>query len=238
MTPARGTTVIAYVRASTRKQPNTGEAQVRAVRARRELEAAEADADRDTQVVSGHCESHGLVVVDVVREVRSAGEGKRRPLLEAALARLDAGEAQGLVVSSLDRLARSSLDFAGILKRAQLNGWAVICLNPSVDMSMPEGKVVATLLMAFAEYERELISRRTRAALEVYREQQPDGFITQEIDARILKLHDEGMSMNGIARTLTDFGVPTARGAPAWTHKTVQPAVERALRRRRANNQG
>lgn len=231
MTPSRGTTVIAYVRASTRKQLITGDAQESQVRRREELQAAQDEAERDARDLAGHCDRQGLIVVDVVREVASAGEGKRRPLLDDTLQRLDRGEARALVVTKLDRLSRSIMDFAVIVKRARDNGWSVICLEPAVDMSTPEGDLFAKMLVMFAEYERKVIGGRTRVAMEHVRASGGEGLISVDLEARMLQMADDGMSCNAIARTLQGLGVPTARGG-SWSHRTVAPALERARRRR------
>jgi len=214
VTPASGTPVLAYVRVSTDKQSLSPGAQL--------------------ERIQGHCVAQGLALVGTVTETASAGTGKRRPELDQAMARLDAGEAKALVVASLDRLARSTVDFAGILARAKQRGWAVVCLNPSVDMSTPEGELVATVIMAMAQYERALVSRRTRVALDAQRERRPEGFISREVEDRILGLADEGLGVKAIARTLASMGVPTARGG-GWSHKTVGPALERARARRDLN---
>ena len=57
----------------------------------------------------------------------------KRPLLADVLARLDAGEADALVVARLDRLSRSMLDFARIMDRSAERGWALIALDLGVN---------------------------------------------------------------------------------------------------------
>lgn len=52
---------------------------------------------------------------------------------------LDSGEADVLFVSKLDRLSRSVVDFAQLLKAAKRPGWAVVCLSPDVDTTSANG---------------------------------------------------------------------------------------------------
>ena len=60
-----------------------------------------------------------------------------------------------LVVSKLEPLSRSVQDFASLLARARKGGWALICLDVGVDMTTPAGEMVANVMAAFAQYERQ-----------------------------------------------------------------------------------
>jgi len=59
---------------------------------------------------------------------------KRRPELAAAIAAIEAGEADALVAAKLDRLSRSQLDFASLLERAQRKRWEIVVLDQEFDM--------------------------------------------------------------------------------------------------------
>ena len=65
-----------------------------------------------------------------------------RPALAAALKALKAGGASALVVSKLDRLARSVHDFAGLVRLAEKQGWGIVALDLGVDMTTPTGRRV------------------------------------------------------------------------------------------------
>jgi DNA invertase Pin-like site-specific DNA recombinase len=45
-----------------------------------------------------------------------------------------------LVVSKIDRLSRSPLDFAAIMPRAQREGWALVALDSPADLTSPAGE--------------------------------------------------------------------------------------------------
>src|SRR3954454_10459293 len=111
MTPALTHTppkAIGYCRVSTGEQVNSG-AGLAAQRA-----ALEAEASR-----------RGWNLELVVEDGASAKD-LNRPALGAALARLDRGEADVLMVSKLDRLSRSVKDFGGLLDRATKRKWSVL----------------------------------------------------------------------------------------------------------------
>src|SRR5438132_14106617 len=68
-------------------------------------------------------------LIEVVEEIASGKAADGREGLQDALARLDSGEADVLVVSRLDRLTRSLLDFATIVERAQDGGWSLVVVE-------------------------------------------------------------------------------------------------------------
>lgn len=76
------------------------------------------------------------------------------------------GQASVLVVSKLDRLSRSLLDFATLMDRAKREGWELVVLDLAIDTTVPSGQLVANVMAAFAEHERQLIGARTSAALQ------------------------------------------------------------------------
>jgi DNA invertase Pin-like site-specific DNA recombinase len=94
--------------------------------------------------------------VEWVTDQGETGKNANRPGLTDALARLDAGEADALVVSKLDRLSRSVVDFGGILRAATRprrgrKAWGLIVLDVGIDMTTPTGRMVADILIAVAE---------------------------------------------------------------------------------------
>lgn len=104
-------------------------------------------------------------IVKVLVEAQSGKSAADRPVLQEALAMLRAAEADGLVVTKLDRLARSVKDFAGLLEEFQSNNWSLTILDLQVDLGSPIGKLIAAVLAAVAEFEREMIVERTKAGM-------------------------------------------------------------------------
>lgn len=208
--------IIGYIRVSTDEQVDSG-AGLAVQRAAIEAEAAR----RDWQLVA------------ILEDAGASGKSLNgRPGLAAALAAIEAGEAEGLVVAKLDRLSRSLLDFAGLMERSQRQGWALVALDLGVDNSTPSGELMANLLAIFAQFERRLIGQRTRDALAVKRAQgvrlgrpvtMPDA-----VRARIRAEHEAGRSLTGIAASLNEDAVPTAQGGRRWHASTVRAAVRAA----------
>jgi DNA invertase Pin-like site-specific DNA recombinase len=95
-----------------------------------------------------------------VERGRSAKAVRGRPVLGQLLAELAHGDT--LVVGRLDRLTRSMADFARIVEDAQARGWRLVVLGEAAfDLGTPGGRLMANMLAAFSQFERELISGRT-----------------------------------------------------------------------------
>jgi DNA invertase Pin-like site-specific DNA recombinase len=152
-----------------------------------------------------------------------------RPGIQRALALLATGQATTLVVARLDRLSRSLLDFAGLMEQAKRQGWAIVAGDLGVDMTEPAGEMLASVLAAFASYERALIARRTKDALAAARARgvrlgRPVT-LPADIRQRVVLLAGNGKSHAAIARELNAAGVPTVSGAP-WHRSTVRRVVQ------------
>lgn len=156
----------------------------------------------------------------------SAKTVKARPVLSAALERLDAGDADVLIASRLDRLTRSVGDFAKIMERANRRGWRIAVLDLSLDTTTPAGELMGNVLVSFAQYERKVIGARTREGMEQRRSEGVHLGRPPEVDLdlvrEIMRRHQDGDSLAEIARGFNARGVPTVRGGREWYPSTVQ----------------
>lgn len=138
-----------------------------------------------------------------------------------------------LCAVKLDRISRSLFDFTALLHWLEAHGKTLIILDPMLDLTRPEGRVLASTLMSFAAYEREVIGARVKEAHDKlvrdgrytggmvpfgYRpvelaknwgyEVDPEyGPVVAEMCARYLN----GETLGGIARWLRDSGVPSPK---------------------------
>src|SRR5215472_12950423 len=91
---------------------------------------------------------------------KASGAKTDRPELAKAIRRLEAGDM--LVVTRLDRLARSTRDLLNILDAVAKAGASFKSLADAwADTTTPHGKLLLTVLGGLAEFERELIRART-----------------------------------------------------------------------------
>ena len=117
------------------------------------------------------CQRRGWHLLEVIEDAGFSAKDLKRPGIQEALRVLEAGEANALVAAKLDRLSRSMIDFTALMATAQKQGWALVALDCAVDTTTPTGEAMANMLATFAQFERRLISQRTREALAVKKSQ-------------------------------------------------------------------
>lgn len=74
-----------------------------------------------------------------------------------------------IVVAKFDRIFRSVEDFRARLRVWSAQGVQLVCLAEGIDLTTPTGRMIATMIVAVAEWERETIGERTRAARDTRR---------------------------------------------------------------------
>jgi DNA invertase Pin-like site-specific DNA recombinase len=190
-------TVFAYVRVSTEEQEN-GPAAQRAL-----ISAA--------------------VTVDEWFEDHVSGKNLKRPQLQALLARVSKGDT--IVVTKVDRLSRSVLDFATLMTDGAKVGWTINVLELGLDPSSPMGAAMVQMMAVFAELERKLIGQRTKDGMAIVKQRgpapgkKPIGAPRQYGDgvaSRIIAIRATGLSYREIGKSL---GI---------SHSTVKRICDRA----------
>jgi DNA invertase Pin-like site-specific DNA recombinase len=151
-----------------------------------------------------------------------------RPGLLAALDRLDRGEADVLVAAKVDRVARSTADFAKLLDRAERRGWKLVVLDVDVDTTTAAGRLVVDVVAAAAQFESRRIGERVKGVHALRKAQGKRAgqapVIPEPIRQRIAAEHAAGRSLAAISQALNDEGVPTAR-AGKWYPATIAHVV-------------
>jgi DNA invertase Pin-like site-specific DNA recombinase len=228
------TRVIGYIRVSTEAQADGG-VSLDAQRAKLEAYAVALDLE--------------LVAIEVDAGV--SAKTLNRPGLSSALAQLEAGQADGLLVAKLDRLTRSVRDLGWLVEVERFGGrWALLSVADSIDTRTAGGRLVLNVLTSVSQWEREAIGERTRDALTHLRNEgvqlggEALGWTrTNDTDtdgrrivaavqsearavARIIRLREQGLTMRAIAQTLTNEGVETKRGGK-WHASTVRNVLKR-----------
>jgi site-specific DNA recombinase len=204
--------------------------------------------DAQRAKVVGYAKLYGLDLVAVEEDAGVSAKSLDRPALTRALAMLDAGEADGLVIAKLDRLSRSVGDWDRLIaeyfgERAGKQLWSVA---DAIDTRTAAGRLVLNILMSVAQWEREAIGERTSDALQHKIRQGercgkirfghdlgPDGVrlidnpTEQEGLSLLRELYAEGHSLRGIAKELTRRGIRTKEGRPRWDHSSVKRILAR-----------
>jgi DNA invertase Pin-like site-specific DNA recombinase len=119
-----------------------------------------------------------------------------------------------------------------LIEQAEDEGWSLVLLDFDVDTSKPTGRLVAHVLFAVAEFERQRIRERTKEALAQVKaqgtrlgrpRQLPDDVVT-----RISQNRQDGLTLRAIADGLNDDGVATAQGGRQWWPATVRSVLQSA----------
>lgn len=169
--------LIGYARTSTLAQKAGLEAQVR------DLDAVGCEKVFEEQVSS----------VDVVR----------REKLAEAIAYARQGDT--LVITKLDRLARSVAHLVDLLGQLETKGVHLRILGMGIDTSTPTGKLMLNILGGVAEFEREIMLERQREGIAKakaegkYKGRAPTARAKSE---DVVRLHREGVGGSEIAKRL------------------------------------
>lgn len=144
----------------------------------------------------------------IIFEEKASGAKADRPELQKMIAQLR--EDDVVITWKLDRLGRSLRDLVNLVSEIQAKGAGLKSLNDSMDTTTPQGKLTFHLFAALAEFERDIISERTKAGLESARARgrkggRPKGLSKEAQDKAIIakSLYDKGdMSVEEICRYL------------------------------------
>ena len=130
-----------------------------------------------------------------------------RPELDRLLKRLKKGDT--LMVTKLDRIARSLTQGIELINGLIERGIRVHVLNMGVMDNSPTGQLIRNVMLAFAEFERNMIMQRTREGKQIartkegYREGRPKKYGRQQMDHAMQLLQDHSYSqvseMTGIS---------------------------------------
>jgi site-specific DNA recombinase len=90
------------------------------------------------------------------------GGNMDRPALTRLLAAVEARAVDCIVVYKVDRLSRSLLDFARIIEILDRNGVSFVAVTQQFNTTSSLGRLTLNILLSFAQFEREIISERTR----------------------------------------------------------------------------
>jgi len=135
-----------------------------------------------------------------------SGKDTKRPQLLEAMDYLRKGDT--LVITKVDRMARSTADFLALVDQVQAKGASFIVLSlggQAFDISTPTGKLMLTTLAGVAEFERSMMLERQRegiakARLEGKYKGRPRTVLSQADIIR--QKRAEGMSAAAIAKEL------------------------------------
>jgi len=90
------------------------------------------------------------------------GANIERPALQRLLAHIKEGRVNCVVVYKVDRLSRSLLDFSQLLEFFDKNNVVFVSVTQQFNTNTSMGRLTLNILLSFAQFEREIISERTK----------------------------------------------------------------------------
>src|ERR1043165_2411295 len=143
-------TAIGYVRVSTQEQATEG---------------VSLDAQRDK--LRAYCKANDIKLIDISADEGVSGSTLDRPGLQAALRMIKRGRANTLIVVKLDRLSRSLRDMCTLVEDYFADErYHLLSACGMVNTHNAAGRMLMMNLANFNQFEREMISERTREALQ------------------------------------------------------------------------
>ena len=152
-----------------------------------------------------------------------SGRTRRRPGLRQALAACRAGQAEGIIVASLDRLTYDVADLAELVGEAVRDGFAIVALSPEVDLDSDRGAAVGAVLAEAAGWtpaascgapRSSPAACRTRLRCRVGRAARRRRHSTSPTAS--VRCAGRGLTLQAICDTLNREGIPTPRGGALW----------------------
>jgi site-specific DNA recombinase len=218
---------IGYVRVSTQEQAEEGA-------------SLEAQQDR----IKAWCLANEYELTNVYIDAGISGKATmNRQGLQDALAEVDNNSA--LVACSLSRISRSTKDMLTIAETLESKGADLVSLSERIDTTSAAGKMVFKMLAVLNEFERDLVSERTKAVL-AHKKAKGEKYGTvpfgyREVDGRLIEVQSEldilanivsmrnqGKTLRFIAGYLNDHGIQGKSGGK-WYASTISYILKSRL---------
>ncbi len=118
--------------------------------------------EQDLALQMDALEKAGCKPINIFKE-KASGAKADRPELQKMMGQIREGDV--IVIWKLDRLGRSLRDLVNLVSKIQEKGAGLKSLTDQIDTTTPQGKLTFHLFAALAEFERDIISERTKAGL-------------------------------------------------------------------------
>ena len=196
--------------------------------------------------VQAWAKANDAELIDIFKDAGLSGKGmENREGLQKAIGIACQNKA-ALVVYSLSRMSRSTKDTLAIAEQLEKAGADLVSLSEQIDTTTAAGKMVFRMLAVLAEFERDLVSERTKSALAHLRKNGrktggdiPFGYdcvegelIPNRKEMKVVKLilqfHRQGKGLREICRELQRRHYKTKRGNSKWSPSQVVRIISRA----------
>ncbi|MGB3359703.1 MAG: recombinase family protein [Rhodococcus qingshengii] len=182
------------------------------------------------EVMRQYCSANGLQLLTITFDVVSGGSVEKMHGRATAIAAIESGLADALLVRALDRATRDQLDAASIFKRANKNGWRLLDCDRA-DSGDPSQRLLADIRIAMAAEEKRKISERTREGMRRAKAQGKHIGRPSRIDPvvveGIVEFRRDGLSAKAIAEVLDGTDIRPPGGGHSWSDSTIRRVLAR-----------
>lgn len=124
----------------------------------------EQDASKQEYLLREYCKMHNMEIYDVYTDVIS-GTTSSRPEFNRLLRDMRLFRFGGVMVTKLDRIGRSLSHLLSIFDEFKKKSVHFIAITQNIDTTTATGTLLFQIMGAFAEFERNIISERTKEGL-------------------------------------------------------------------------
>lgn len=173
--------------------------------------------------------------------ISGAKDTTKRAELARLLADVESGQVQAVITLDISRIARRMRVFTHVMDTISQSGALFVSVKESFDTSTPQGYLAINIFALFAQFERELIAQRVRAAVDEHDRRDgergggmPYGYLREPetkrpvVDAsqarvirRIFHMRGGKATLRAIAAELNRRRAPSPHGK-RWHHSSVQ----------------
>ncbi len=141
---------IGYTRVSTSEQVNEG-----------------ISLENQKTKIEQYCELNSLVLVEIMEDAGKSGKNLNRDGVKELMAKIRDRSIEAIVVYKLDRLSRKVLDTLHLIESFEKKDIVFHSINEKIDTDTAMGRFSLNITASLAQMERDLISERTRDALQM-----------------------------------------------------------------------
>jgi site-specific DNA recombinase len=200
--------------------------------------------DVQREQIERYAALRGFEIVGWETDLDQSGGTIDRPGFQRVLGRIESGATEGLIVAKLDRFARSIVGAYQAIERIQRAGGTFVSVADQFDLSSSTGKLMFTILAAFAQFERDRITETWATAQEravargVHIASRPPTGYTRGEDGRLVphprfapavaeafRMRAAGASWRALCDHLDKHGVIGPYGASSWQPRAAQGII-------------
>lgn len=195
--------------------------------------------------IQAYCSLNDLELISIIEDAGKSGKNLNREGIQELLSKVKSKVIDAVIVYKLDRLSRKVIDTLTLIETIEKASITFHSLNEKIDTGTAIGRFFLNITASLAQMERDLISERTKDALQMKISngqragQIPYGWRLsndgntlikhkkeQEAISLIKKLHNKGYSYRAICIELEKAGYrPIGK---TWHPKTIGSVLKRA----------